>query len=154
LIPAREEKFTLLRFGGATALRVRFTAQSRHVRGSLAAGLGLAYRQLVMKREAVTTGPDPLQHKHVPDPVSYLAPAVTLEAAVHLRIAQTTAISFGSLFWAESAGNDAAFAGDPQSVMVRGQPNPATAPISTPEYRLATNAQITFGLFLGMQFGP
>lgn len=146
--PARREKFRFARFGGMGALRVRATVQGRVVRASFAAGLGLSYKQMLMERTATTTDGTNLESRYVPDAVSYFSPAVSVDAAVHLRLSQSTALTLGMLLWAESAGSDAIAPGAPDVRFSNG------LPLATPRVHLASSAQVLLGPYIGMQFGP
>jgi hypothetical protein len=149
--PARNERFTLLRFGGLGAIRVRATMQNAHVRGSIAAGLGLSYKMMEMERKATSADGSKLTDVFIPDGKGYLSPAITIDASVQWRLTSTTSLALGILVWAENAGTGTKTAADPNRRM--GGDNTAV-PIATPEYHLATDAQVFLGPYLGMQFGP
>jgi hypothetical protein len=150
--PPRNERFTFIRFGGLGAIRARATMQNQHVRGSIAAGLGLSYKLMTMERKTTTADGTNMQDGYVPDPVSYFSPAITVDASVQLRLGQTTSIALGFLVWAENAGTSTKTPADPKRFLGGGTGTPA--PISTPEYHLASDAQIFIGPYIGMQFGP
>ena len=100
--PARTENFTFVRIGGYGGIRLRLSAQVRHVRFSLAAGFAAAYRVLLMERSVST--PTGYSDKFVPGATSYVAPAVTTDAAIHWRMTPGTALSLGLSLWVENAG--------------------------------------------------
>jgi hypothetical protein len=152
-----QEQFTYVRGGGIAALRARATASFGSVlRGTIAGGVGLSVKELTMARNATasgTTGRD----LYVPAVVQYISPAITAEAALHLRVSPTVAFSLGLLLWADNASiagtNDVPPASAPRylySASASGLPKP----IETPEYHLATGPQVFLGPQLGMQFGP
>ena len=149
--PARNERFTLIRFGGLGALRVRATMQGPLVRGSIAAGLGLSYKMMEMERKAASADGTNLRDVYIPDGKGYLSPAITVDASLQIRIGTTTALAVGILVWAENAGTGTKTAADPNRRMGS---DTAAVPIATPEYHLATDAQVFIGPYLGMQFGP
>jgi len=160
--PARNETFTFVRAGGLGAFRVRATFQGNVIRGTVAAGLGFSYKLMLMKRDATTTAEQPqLSTTYVPSTVSYVSPALTLEAAIHFRASPTIAIALGLELWAENAsiaGTNSVPAGQPEPLgNLNSGANGSNAPlqaIPTPAYHLATGPQVFLGPFLGMQFGP
>jgi hypothetical protein len=146
--PRRDETFTFIRYGGMAAFRVRAAVQGRAVRASIAAGLGLAFKAMEMRREART--PEGLVDIYVPPGVLYVSPGISADAAIHLRVGRSTAFSFGVMLWAENAstwGSNSTPA-DPHRVLS------GIVPIPTPSYHLATDAQIFIAPYLGMTFGP
>ena len=150
--PKRDEKFTFGRFGGLAALRARAVVQNDHLRGTAAIGVGFSYRYMLMRREAHATDGTDLTNTYVPDSVSYLAPALSAEAAVQWRVSPTTALALGVEAWFENAGTDAA-----SPVQAPGQltgSNAQPVPIASPSYHFASGPQTMLGPFLGIQFGP
>ncbi len=147
--PGRTETFSFVRGGGLAALRARVAFQTSWIRGSLAGGLGASYHEVAAKRDAVTsTG---LEIPHVPDPVGYISPALSLEAAAEVRLTATLGITIGLEVWADSAsiaGKNASPGGPLQPFDVS-QPPPVQY-----NYHLASGPQVTLGPFLGMHFGP
>jgi hypothetical protein len=156
--PARDEKFTFARFGGLAALRVRASFQSDLVRGTVAGGLGVSYKQLLMKREATATDSTGRRDSYVPDGVSYVSPAISLEGAVELRVSGAVAIALGLEMWADNAsiwGTNAAPQTSGHVLLANpSRPDAPPAPIPTPQYHFASGSQVFLGPFLGMQFGP
>jgi hypothetical protein len=152
--PPRDEKFTFARFGGMAAVRARASFQGRLVRGTIAGGVGVVYRQLVMKR-ATTETDVPRDENYVPDGLSYVSPGVSAEGAVQIRLSPTVAIAAGLQFWAENAGGGKQVPA-PTSPRFLASPNatPQAVPLDTPAYHIATGPQVFLGPFLGMQFGP
>jgi hypothetical protein len=156
-LPPRAEKFVSARAGGLAALRVRASTQWRFLRGTVAGGVGLSYKQLFMER--TTTATDGTNRSDVFSPtqnnsVAYLSPAITVEGALQFRVTPTVAIAVGMIMWADNAsiwGNNSTPATAPRTVLASGQP-PGLIP--TPEYHLATGPQVFLGPFIGMQFGP
>lgn len=148
--PARTEQFSFFRYGPVAALRARATFQTRAVRGTIAGGLGIAVRELLMERQA--TSADGVQSdKFSPDAISYISPAITIDAAVHWRVGPSTALSLGLLVWAENAGSSHQTQGDPNRFIGGGG---SATPIATPPYHIATGSQTFIGPYLGMMFGP
>jgi hypothetical protein len=162
--PARNEVFTFVRAGGLGAIRARATFQGNVIRATFAGGLGASYKTLWMKRDATTTTEQPaLSSTYAVNPgsVSYLSPALTLEAAVAFRVTHTFAISLGLEVWGENAGSggsNSTPAGQPQPLInPNANPNaPNNSPqfTPTPPYHLATGPQVFLGPFIGLQFGP
>ncbi len=152
--PARTEDFSFGSVGGGGAIRVRGTVQGRVLRGSVAAGLGLAVRDVFMKREASTTDGSNLSDSFAPGGVIFFSPAISAEAAGHLRLNQTTAISLGLVLWGDNAstwGSNAS-SPDPKRYLLRQGAQPV--PIPTPLYHYATDSQVFLGTFVGVMFGP
>jgi hypothetical protein len=156
-LPARVESFSFLRFGGVAAIRARAGFQTDMFRGTIAAGPGLSYRLMEMERDAAASDTSGRIDKYVPDPVGYLSPAITADAAIAYRLSPTVAVTLGVFFWADSASIAGSNASPPTTGHVLVNPsNPSAnpAPIPTPGYNIATNAQVFIGPYLGMQFGP
>jgi len=101
--PARDEKFTFARFGGVAAVRVRASFQNGLLRGTVAGGLGVSYKQMLMKRESTATDGTGRKDTYVPDGVSYTSPAISLEGALQLRVSGALAIALGLEMWADNA---------------------------------------------------
>jgi hypothetical protein len=156
--PPRDETFTFARLGGLTALRVRATLDGRIVRATVAGGVGLSYKKLLMKRDSLTT--DGTNRVDVYSPtadtsVAYLSPALTLEGSVQVRVTPTVAFTAGLLMWADNAsiwGSNST--PPPAAPRFLGAASQAPVAIATPAYHLATGAQVFLGPFLGMAFGP
>ncbi len=163
--PSRTETFKVNRVGGVAALRVRATYDAKVVRLSLAAGPGIAYKVLILEREATT--PTGFSDRYVPDDgktnageteankLSYLGPALSGDVAMHIRIGSTVAVSLGALAWLESAGTEVVAQGDKNRYMVNSAQQGST-PIAlrTPSYQPTVGTQFFLGPYLGMQFGP
>jgi len=154
--PARTEAFSFLRLGGIGAVRARVAFQSHLLRGTLAAGPGIAYRQMVMERDATATDGSGRIDKYLPGSVGYLSPGLSAEAALHIRLSPTVAVAVGAFLWADNASIAGSNQAPPSSGHVLANPGNANtaAPIPTPKYDIATGPQIYIGPFLGMQFGP
>jgi hypothetical protein len=160
--PARTETFTFVRAGGLGAFRVRATFQGNFIRATFAGGLGVSYKLMLMKRDATTTSEQPqLSTTYVPGNISYVSPALTLEAAIHFRASPTLSIALGLELWAENAsiaGTNSVPSAQPEPLVNpnAGANGMAAVPqfIPTPAYHLATGPQVFLGPFLGMQFGP
>jgi hypothetical protein len=156
--PPRDEKFTFARLGGLAALRVRATLDGRIVRATIAGGVGLSYKRLLMKRDTTTT--DGTNRTDVFSPtsdtsVSYVSPAITIEGTAQIRVTPTVAFSVGLLMWADNAsiwGSNSTPA--PPTGRFVGGNNQTPTPVATPAYHLASGAQVFLGPFVGMAFGP
>ncbi len=153
--PARNERFTIDRFGGIGALRVRGTIQGKAWRASLAAGLGIAYRIMAAERKVATADGSNLTERDVygPGGFSYFSPAVSVDAAIHWRMSQTTALSLGLMLWGENAGNSVVTQSAQNDVLVNTSTK-TVLPLFTPAYHLASSGQLFVGPYVGMQFGP
>jgi hypothetical protein len=162
-LPPRDEKFTFVRAGGLAALRVRAAVQWHLVRLTVAGGVGFSYRQLFMKRDTATTdGTDRIDVFSPNDDgknfktLSYVSPAISLEATVQLRVAPTVAIVLGLEMWGDNAsisGTTVTQASPGRFVGSLASHVPPSA-IATPAYHLASGPQVFLGPVLGMQFGP
>lgn len=155
--PARTEKLSIHRAGGSADLRARYVLQSKRVRGSFAAGAGLAYRALVAERDANT--PDGYKAISIYDPVSYVAPHLSLQLQGGFRATKSIAIVLGGLLMFEhpnawSKDDKAPEAPQDTSAVLVKDDKTVPIPISTPTYQLATGVQTFMGLFLGVEFGP
>ena len=128
--------------------------RTRRVRGTLAGGVGFAYRELFMEREAVTTDGTNRSDKFVPNPTGYFSPALTAEGAIHIRVSPTLAIAVGLEMLADNASMGGSTTGGPEPGHTVAAPNQTPAPIPTPQYHFASGPQVFLGPFLGMQFGP
>jgi hypothetical protein len=154
--PGRVETFTFVRGGGLGALRARASFQTSWVRGTIAGGLGVSYHEVIAKRDAVRSSSGgssslPSEIPYVPDPVGYLSPALSIEAAAQFRVSSTIGISVGVEMWADSAS----IAGKNTSAGGPLQPFDVTQPPAVQyQYHLASGPQVMIGPFLGMHFGP
>ncbi len=156
-LPPRDEKFTFARVGGLAALRVRASTQGRLLRATIAGGVGLSYKKIFMER--TTTATDGTDRHDVFSPtstngVAYLSPAITVEGALHLRVTPTIAIALGMVMWADNASLWGSNSTPPAAARTLVAPGQLPASIATPEYHLATGAQVFLGPFVGVQFGP
>lgn len=148
--PARREEFHVRRLGGALAARVRLTFQGEKIRFSVASGVGLAYRVMLLDRDTVSLTDSTHRDVHIPDAQSYLSPVLSLEPSVQYRLGQHLAVALGLSLLVE---NPAAFDQTPTTNREQGRrlgPNG----LDTPSYELATSTQIYVGPFLGLMFGP
>jgi PEGA domain len=151
---AREEAFTVHRYGGLAALRARATVQGELIRFSVAGGIGASYKRLALVREAKSLVNNQTD-KYGPDSVGYLSPAVAVDVSLGIRITPTKTAFLGVLFTAENANlSDKAteVATPPQRYLASEGTRPTE--IATPTYRLATGGQAYVGITLGLQFGP
>jgi hypothetical protein len=124
-------QLTVPRAGGIFAVRGRVAWDAgpwqnpAALRLVLSGGLGAALREVAFIALGV-------------DSKSYLAPAVTVEGAAHVRFSPTLALSFGLLVWAENAGN---------SVLVQAAPLPAPR-------HIVSGTQIFVSPTVGIELGP
>ena len=157
--PARKEEFNIRRIGGFGIARVRLTLQGEKVRFSVAAGVGLSYRSLLLTRD--TTTPAGGKDAFVPDAESYLSPVLSVEPSIQYRIGPHTAIALGLSMLVESPR---AFDQVPTTKQeaghllsngknAQGRDLPPSG-LTTPAYELATGTQVFIGPFIGMMFGP
>ncbi len=153
--PPRKEDFAVRRVGGFGIARIRLTLQGEKVRFSIAGGVGLSYRSLVLTRDA-SRDSDGATDKLVPDAQSYLSPILSLEPSLQYRIGPHTAIALGLSLLVESPRS---FDQIPTTKMEKlhgfsNGPNAPASGLTTPAYELATGTQIFVGPFIGMMFGP
>ncbi|HTB76380.1 MAG TPA: PEGA domain-containing protein [Polyangiaceae bacterium] len=157
-LPPRDEKFTFARVGGLAALRVRASTQGgRLLRATIAGGVGLSYKKIFMERTTTTTDGTDRHDVFSPtstDGVAYLSPAITVEGALHLRVTPTIAIAVGMVMWADNASLWGSNSTPPAAARTLVAPGQLPASIATPQYHLATGAQVFLGPFIGVQFGP
>ncbi len=154
--PGRTETFSYARVGGLGAVRARVAFQTGFIRGTVAGGVGVSYRELFAQREAHSN--DGTDVTYPPSPVGYFSPALSIEAAAQFRVSPTIAIQLGVEMWAESAsiaGKNSWSAG-PLMPFDQGAPSASGGFTQSQahEYHIATGPQVTLGPFLGMQFGP
>jgi PEGA domain len=127
-------RLTLARGGAVGALRARLAWQAPGVRLTLAGGLGAAVRAVRIVQNGTLfdlfTGGS--------QEATYAAPAITVEGAVHWRVASGTALSLGLLYWGENAGS---------GILVGAQP-------LTGNVRAVSGTQSFFMPFLGVELGP
>jgi hypothetical protein len=172
--PARKEEYAFRRVGAATALRARLTMQTGRVRGSFAAGPGIAYRQVLFTRDTSATVAGVDYSDHYFGSSGYFAPDLSMDLHVGLRAARSFEILLGYQVLFESPrafGEKVTLQGDPCRQLINGSspagsiPTPGgalcaptvpgvTIPVSTPTYQLLTGTQTFMGLYLGVQFGP
>jgi hypothetical protein len=154
--PARDESFQFLRVGGVVALRARASFQNQLLRGSVAGGLGVSYREMFMKRDATATDGSGRTEAYVPDAIGYFSPAISVSAEGQLRLSPTIALAVGLQMWADSASVGGSNSVPPATgkFLTNESGSPPPAAIPTPGYHLATGPQVFLLPYLGMQFGP
>jgi hypothetical protein len=136
---------------------VRASTQGHLLRGTIAGGVGLSYKKIFMER--TTTATDGTNRSDVFSPtstdgVAYLSPAITVEGALQLRVTPTVALAVGMIMWADNAsiaGSNSTPPSVARTLVAAGQ---LPASIASPQYHLATGAQVFLGPFIGVQFGP
>jgi hypothetical protein len=150
--PARTEEFTFLRAGGFGAVRVRLNIDSTKFRVSVAGGVGLAMKHVVLVERTATSLDGALKDVYAPPGQTYVSPAVNVDLSAQWRITPATALALGLFAWIESASfTDVRAPGDLNRYMGGAT---GRAAIVTPPYQLASGAQVFLGPYLGMQFGP
>jgi hypothetical protein len=157
--PLRTETFTFARVAGIGAVRARASFQTRKLRGTVAGGVGVSYRQMFMQRVVTDTAGDNV--KTVPDSVGYVSPAISAEGALAFRFSSTFSMMIGVLFLADSAsiaGSNATSPVPPCSATLQsGCTPPLGGPantIPTPSYHLSSGTQVLLAPFIGVTFGP
>ncbi len=148
--PARKEEFAVHRFGGFGIARVRLTLQGEKLRFSIAGGVGLSYRSLLLTRDTTATANPALHDAYVPDAESYLSPILSLEPSIQYRVGPHTAIALGVSLLVDSPR---AFDQIP-TTKAEGGHSLGPSGLTTPAYQLATGTQVFLGPFIGMMFGP
>jgi hypothetical protein len=119
------ENLTIPRLGGIFALRARLASQGPAFGASLAAGFGVAVRDVAFGAVGV-------------DSKTYVSPGIVLDGAVHARFAANTSMSFGLMLWGENAGEGV-------TLKVNPLPQPVHVVASTQLFALP---------YLGVEFGP
>lgn len=147
--PARDETFIIVRSGFVTGPRLRYTTSGNTWRGSVAAGVGLAYRYLALVREATSTEGQE-DRPYFSKGTGYFSPALTLDTALHIRATSTLAVALGIAWNMETAWDDARSRLDDGRRLAG---NGAEFPIATPPYRMASGLQFTFSPYVGLVFG-
>ena len=148
--PTRTEEFTVRRIGGFGIARVRLTVQGEKLRFTIAGGVGLAYRSLLLTRDTTSVKNPDFRDGYVPDAESYLSPVLSIEPSVQYRVGPHTGIALGFSMLVESPRT---FDQIPTTKPEKGHSlGPGT--LNTPGYQLATGTQVYLGPFIGMMFGP
>jgi hypothetical protein len=147
--PPREETFIILRAGGMIAPRLRYTTAGDGLRGSVAGGLGLAYRYMALEREV--TGKDGVEDRpYFATGTAYVSPALSLDGALFVRATSTLHVSFGLGIVLETAGADARSVADSGRSLAGAS---KVYPIATPAYEMAHGLQLLFLPYVGLHFG-
>ena len=148
--PARTEEFTVRRMGGFGILRIRLTLEGDKLRFSVAGGVGLSYRTMLMTRDTTATANAAFHEAFVPDAQGYLSPVISLDPSLQYRLGAHTAVALGLSLLVESPR---AF---DQLPTTNQEPGHRLGPsgLTTPAYQLATGTQTYIGPFIGMMFGP
>ena len=147
----RVEQFAFLRLGGVAAVRARLSAQTERFRFSLAAGFGIAFKDMLLERQ--TTSNSNNQNSFVDKSGhTYVSPALAGDLSVAVRINPTIAVALGAVLLFETAGQDVVSTPSGTQYLAGGQTGPV--PLPTPGYHFATGAQTFVGPYLGLQFGP
>jgi hypothetical protein len=148
--PARTEEFNVRRVGGFAIARIRLTLQGEKLRFSVAGGVGISYRSMLLTRDTTAIANRAFRDAFVPDAEGYLSPALSLEPSLQYRIGRATALSLGFSVLVESPR---AFDQIPTTTQVGGN-SLGPSGLTTPAYQLATGTQVFVGPTLGMMFGP
>lgn len=151
--PPRVEDFTLRRFGGLAAARVRFTAQGERLRFTVAGGVGVSRRVMAFERRTTAKDDPNLRDAAAASDIGYWAPVVSFDPMLLYRLGGPTAIGLGVSLVVESP-----------STFLNGKKTPTTdaegnhrlgqSGLTTPPYELASGTQFYIGPFIGMMFGP
>jgi PEGA domain len=149
-LPSRDETFQFIGAGGGAALRARASFQNRVVRGSLAGGVGFAYREIFLNHDVAATDGSGANASYSPKNVGYASPAISVEGAIQIRVGATIGIAVGLQLWADNAS----IAGSNSVPPAQGHVLSNGVPIPTPAYHLASGPQILLLPFVGIQFGP
>ncbi len=150
--PARTEEFSVRRVGGFGIFRIRLTLQGEKLRFSIAGGVGLAYRSMLMTRDTTATANAQQRDAFVPGAQSYLSPVISVEPSIQYRLGAKTAVALGLSLLVESPRT---FDQVPTTAQESGHRlGPGGPGLTTPAYELATGTQVFFGPFIGMMFGP
>jgi hypothetical protein len=148
--PARKEDFSVHRIGGFGIMRVRLTLQGEKLRFSVAGGVGLSYRSLLMTRDTTATANNSPPDTFVPDAESYLSPILSFEPSIQYRVGPHTALALGFSLLVDSPR---AFNQIP-TTKAESNHRLGLSGLTTPAYDLATGTQVFVGPFIGMMFGP
>lgn len=148
--PARTEEFAVRRVGGFGIMRVRLTFQGEKLRFSVAGGVGLSYRSMLLTRDTTSAANRAFRDAFVPDAEGYLSPVLSLEPSLQYRIGPHTAVALGLSMLVESPRSF------DQIPTTKQEPGHSLGPsgLTTPAYELASGTQVFIGPFIGMMFGP
>jgi hypothetical protein len=149
--PEREEKFTIGRFGGGAAIRGRLWYTVSRFRFTVAAGPGIAYRNIAYQRETQAAGG--FSSEIAGSGISYFSPMLSLEAGAQLLLGKSLGLSVGLLSWFESASDNARSKPRTDTILFRDDRTPPLRQ-ATPAYDLANGMQWFLGPYLGLSFGP
>jgi len=147
----RVEQFAFLRLGGMGAIRARLSFQSERLRGSVAAGFGLAVKEMLFERDSKSNSggeniyTDKSGH-------TYVSPAISVDASIALRVSPSLAVALGAMGWFENAGQN--LQSNASGSAYIGSSSVTPTPIPTPSYHLASGTQVFIGPYVGLQFGP
>jgi hypothetical protein len=119
------ENLTIPRLGGIFAVRARLASQGPAFGGSLAAGFGVAVREVAFGAVGV-------------DSKTYVSPGIVLDGALHAHFAVNTSMSFGLMLWGENAG---------EGVTLKVNPLPQAV-------HVVASTQLFALPYLGVEFGP
>lgn len=148
--PARKEEFAVRRAGGFGIMRVRLTLQGEKLRFTVAGGVGLSVRSMVLTRDTTANENSALRDAFVPDAQTYLSPVLSLEPAIQYRVGPHTALALGLSMLVESPRS---FDQIPTTKQEGGH-SLGPSGLTTPAYELASGTQVFIGPFIGMMFGP
>lgn len=153
---ARNETFAFHRIGGTGAVRARLVLQTARIRGALAGGVGLAFRRIVMIRDAAATDGSERIDKYSPASRGYFSPVLSIDGSVGYRTGETFLVKLGMNLSAESATalSDSATRVDSDPNRFMGKDGKPPTPIATPAYQFASGAQVFVGAYVGVEFGP
>lgn len=148
--PARTEEFNVRRIGGFGIARVRLTIQGEKLRFSVAGGVGLSVRSMILTRDTKSVANPAFRDAFVPDAESYVSPVLSLEPSIQYRLSASTALALGVSMLVESPRS---FDQIPTTKQEGGH-SLGPSGLTTPAYELASGTQVFIGPFVGMMFGP
>jgi hypothetical protein len=149
--PAREEEFTIGRFGGGGAARIRLLFPIDIFRITGAVGAGLSYRQMLLGRDTKTES-GATSSIGSESGEGYLSGVLSIDLGGEVLIAGTTTFMLGASLWLEHAGDGVPTAARDDVVLTKDGEIPA--PQATPAYDMAAGTQVFIGPYVGFQFGP
>jgi hypothetical protein len=148
--PAREEQFTIGRFGGGAALRARLLIPVDRFRFTGAIGIGFAYKYLLLARDSESV--DGATSRVSADGADYFSPVMSIELGAQVRISGSTSFAIGGQLWLEHAGDGIETQPESDTVLTKSGEIPQAQ--ATPAYDMASGSQLYIGPYLGFQFGP
>lgn len=151
--PAREEDFTIGRFGGGAALRLRLLFPfGDRFRLTPAIGAGVAYRHMLLRRDTLAAD-GATSSVGNGDGDGYVTGVLSVDVGGQVVMAGTASFTFGFNLWLEHAGNGVESPGR-GDILLTGGESDVPQPQATPTYDMAAGTQVFIGPYLGFHFGP